>query len=132
MTDLFASESKQDILTTLNKYVLDEAWVKRINSHLLNSVDSYQPNEEEKSHSLFESFQTYSNLIKERLLDFITDYPEFGTTEKELIARLTELKDDKHLQLLLKLLNWDTFILKIETLSKQKKLGEEALDLLGL
>ena len=80
MTDLFASESKQDILTTLNKYVLDEAWVKRINSHLLNSVDSYQPNEEEKSHSLFESFQTYSNLIKERLLDFITDYPKFGTS----------------------------------------------------
>jgi hypothetical protein len=127
--------SKHDILTTLQDYLLDEDWTTRLNNHFLHAVDSLHKDnneQEEKCHQLYDNFLTYTKLFEERLLDFCTDHSEFGTNSTELLTNLTVLKEDENLQRLLSWTDFDHYLKKVDDMSKNVQLGQEAADLLGL
>lgn len=134
MTNLFASadESKLNILSTLQDYLLEDAWTRRVSHHLCEAATDYTPEAEEKQHSLYHSFQLYEKLVEERLISFNEDYPEFGATPEDLIAQLSLHSANP---LLGRLIDWtlfDGYLAKVEELKKSVDLGTEAADLMGL
>jgi hypothetical protein len=141
--DFFASESKVDIIATLQEYLLDEDWTSRINNHFLIAVEAISSKteeedededeeEKENTHSLFTYYQQYEQLFEERLNDFCCDHTEFGINEHELYATLSKYKKNPLLQ---RLIQWTTFKHyknKIIQMKNDLRAGEEAARLMGL
>jgi len=130
----FASESKIDLLATLQSHLLDEQWTKRLDEQFLSAVEvcALEEEEEEQTHALYECYQRYEQLFDERLMDFCTDHPEFGTTPAELMA---QAKQHERNPLLLRLISWTSYehyLSKVQDMSKQLSVAQEAAELMGL
>ena len=129
----FASESKIDLLATLQSHLLDEQWTKRLDEQFLSAVEVCAvEEEEEQTHALYECYQRYEQLFDERLMDFCTDHPEFGTSPAELMA---QAKQHERNPLLLRLISWTSYehyLSKVQDMSKQLSVAQEAAELMGL